>query len=128
MDITTDLMRTAKEQTAIFTEKSSFQKRRRQLKLDIVNNKEHHLGYRSTSLWCCRHRCSQPALHLLDVFGATFVAATWPPGNWRFDQNGDFVNSYFHNWVNSWTEMCFLILTSLEIIFHQKIKGLMEEV
>ena len=55
MDITTDLMRTGKEQTAIFMGKSSFQKRSRQLKLDIVNNKEHYLGYRSTSVWCYRH-------------------------------------------------------------------------
>ena len=61
MDITTDLIRTAKEQTIIFTEKSSFQKCSRQLKLDIVNNKEHYLGYQSTSVWCYRHRCSQPA-------------------------------------------------------------------
>ena len=92
MDITTDLMRTAKEETAFFTAKSSFQKRSGQLKLDIVNNKEHYLGYRS-----------QPALHQLDVLGATFVAATRPPGNWRFDQNGDFLNSHFHNCEQSWT-------------------------
>jgi len=103
MDITTDLMRTAKEQTAIFTEKTSFQKRSTQLKLDIVNNKDHHLGYQSTSVWCYRHRCSQPALHQLDVLGATFVEVTQPHGNWRFDQNGDFANSHFHICVYSWT-------------------------
>ena len=91
MDITTDLMRTAKEETAFFTAKSSFQKRSGQLKLDIVNNKEHHLGHRSTPVSCYTHRCSPPALHQLDVLGATFVVSTWPHGNWRFDQNGDFL-------------------------------------